>query len=106
MYYLGVCYCPRRCVAKWIHWAFCWRGRPSNTYLYDIESRRFLRVMGVEIKLMWWKPKPMRAELPADLHTVYLDKSGQAWMMKRVDGSRPLIELIEDPCAIPVVSLP
>ena len=63
MYYFGVCYCKiKSCVSLW-GWMFWRTGKPSQTYVGDIESRFFLRVFGVEFKVMYWQPKGKRTGL-------------------------------------------
>jgi hypothetical protein len=60
MYYFGVCYCPRKITYCWRDWAWWVINRPIRTYIGDIEERFFLRIFGVEFKVMYWKPKSQR----------------------------------------------
>jgi hypothetical protein len=59
MNYFGINYCPRKVFHKWKDWAF-WTVSNTPTYIGDIESRFFLRIFGVEFKIMYWKSQDER----------------------------------------------
>lgn len=60
MYYLGINLCPRRHCRTWLGWAWFHLNHPTPTYFCDIKAHRFLRILGIEISLMWWEPKSRR----------------------------------------------
>ena len=56
MYYFGVSYGPRKAFLTLSDWAWWYIGYRMPTYLTDIKYHRFLRVLGIELKMMWWEP--------------------------------------------------
>src|ERR1700690_3579980 len=58
--YYGVNYCPRKNVCSLGSWALFVNSKPCPTYVSDIRYTFFIRIFGIEFKVIRWAPKGKR----------------------------------------------
>jgi hypothetical protein len=78
--YYGVCYCPPKHCGSFSVWAWWLLPHGYKTYVSDITTTFFLRVFGIEFKVLRWVSRDKRTycvSRPGDCRVVTLEEAFQ-----------------------------